>query len=89
MLAVDHLHPDFLWDYSDAAEEMDPAIFILSIGDPLLNVIMVDSDHHAPDLVTHTLSWVSSHLWVVLLSYTFVGGNPFIWFAKWQGAVVR
>jgi hypothetical protein len=65
------LHPDFLKDYPDATEEMDPH-FPKAFSVILDTMIFVDSDH-AHDLVTH-------HSLTGLLA--FVGSTPISWFSK-------
>jgi hypothetical protein len=70
------LRPDFLQDYPDAVEEMDPH-FPKAFGKTLETTILVDSDH-AHDLVTRrSLTGLIA----------FVGSTPVEWFSKRQGAV--
>ena len=70
------LRPDFLKDYPDAVEEMDPH-FPRAFGPSLDTTIFVDSDH-AHDLVTRrSLTGLIA----------FVGSTPVTWFSKRQGAI--
>ncbi len=68
--------PDFLEDYPDAKEDMDPG-FPEAFGVPLETTIMVDADH-AHDLVTRR------SITGLLL---FVGSTPVKWVSKRQGSI--
>ena len=70
------LRPDFLKDYPNAVEEIDPS-FPRPFGDILQTTILVDSDH-AHDLVTRKSI-------TGLLAY--VGSTPVLWYAKRQGSI--
>ena len=70
------LIPDFLNDYPDASEEMDPS-FPEIFGPILQTTILVDSDH-AHDLKTRrSLTGLLA----------FVGSTPVIWLSKRQGSI--
>ena len=70
------LIPDFLNDYPDASEEMDPS-FPEIFGPILQTTILVDSDH-AHDLKTRrSLTGLLA----------FVGSTPVMWLSKRQGSI--
>jgi hypothetical protein len=70
------LCPDFLQDYPEASEEMDPH-FPRPFGDTLETTILVDLDQ-AHDLVTRcSLTGLIAC----------VGSTPVDWFSKCQGAI--
>ena len=70
------LIPDFLKDYPDAKEELDPG-FPPSFGPILETSILVDSDH-AHDKKTHRS---------ITGLLAFVGSTPVIWLSKRQGSI--
>ena len=70
------LRPDFLKDYPDAIDELDPA-FPKSFGDILDTIFLVDSDH-GHDLVTRKS--LTGYLGIV-------ESTPVTWGAKRQGCI--
>jgi hypothetical protein len=70
------LRPDFLEDYPDAKEEMDPN-FPKAFGPILETTILVDSDH-AHDLKTRRS---------ITGLLAFVGSTPVHWMSKRQGSI--
>ena len=74
--SYEKLIPDFVKDYPEASEELDPG-FPKVFGPRLQTTILVDSDH-AHDLKTRrSLTGILA----------FVGSTPVMWFAKRQGSV--
>ena len=70
------LIPDFMKDYPDAIEEVDPG-FLLSFGPILQTTILVDSDHGHDQKTRRSLTgWIA-----------FVGSTPVAWQSKRQGSV--
>ena len=68
--------PDFLQDYPDAKEEMDPG-FPTPYGRELSTTLMLDADHAHDKRTRRSLTGI----------ITFVGSTPIGWYSKWQGAV--
>ena len=72
----DILIPDFLQDYPDAKEELDPN-FPLSFGPVMETTFLVDSDHAHDKKTRRSLTgWIA-----------FVGSTPVAWQSKRQGSV--
>ena len=69
-------HLDFLGDYPDAREELDPS-FPEAFGTPLETTICVDADH-AHDLKTRRS---------ITGLIAFVGSTPVTWFSRRQGSI--
>ena len=70
------MRPDFLKDYPDAKEELDPG-FPKSFGPILETTILVDSDHAHDQKTRRSLTGLIA----------FVGSTPVIWMSKRQGSV--
>jgi len=70
------LIPDFLKDYPDAKEELDPG-FPPSFGPILETSILVDSDHAHDKKTRRSLTGLLA----------FVGSTPVIWLSKRQGSI--
>ena len=70
------LIPDFLQDYPDAKEEIDPG-FPDPYGDPLETTILVDSDHAHDRKTRRSLTGLIA----------FVGSTPVLWLSKRQSTV--
>ena len=73
---VEKLIPDFLKDYPDAKEELDPS-FSQSFGPVMDSTFLFDSDH-AHDLVTRRslTGWIG-----------YVGSTPVCWGSRRQGSI--
>ena len=69
-------HLDFLGDYPDAREELDPG-FPEAFGTPLETTICVDADH-AHDLKTRRS---------ITGLLAFVGSTPVVWYSRRQGSI--
>ena len=72
----EQLRPDFLEDYPDAKEELDPS-FPPSFGPVMETAIMVDSDHAHDQKTRRSLTGLLA----------FVGSTPVIWMSKRQGSI--
>ena len=70
------LRPNFLQDYPDAREEVDPG-FPKPFGTPLETTIVVDSNH------AHDLKTRRSLTGIIV----FVGSTPVTWICKRQSTV--
>lgn len=70
------LIPDFLQDYPDASEEIDPSL-PEPFGPPLQTTILVDSDHAHDKKTRRSLTGLLA----------FVGSTPISWFSKRQGSI--
>ena len=70
------LIPDFLKDYPEASEEMDPG-FPPSFGPILETTILVDSDHAHDKKTRRSLTGL----------IVFVGSTPVLWLSKRQGSI--
>ena len=70
------IQPDFLKDYPDAQEEMDPG-FPRPFEPVMETTFMVDSDH------AHYLKTLRSLIEVL----GYVGSTLVIWKSKWQGTI--
>ena len=70
------LRPDFLEDYPDAKEELDPS-FPKSFGPVMETTIMVDSDHAHDQKTRRSLTGLLA----------FVGSTPVVWMSKRQGSI--
>jgi len=70
------LIPDFIQDYPDATEELDPS-FPQAFGPVLETTILVDSDHAHDQKTRRSLTGLIA----------FVGGTPVLWMSKRQGAI--
>ena len=70
------LIPDFLQDYPDAKEEIDPG-FIPPYGQILETTIIVDSDHAHDHKTRRSLTGL----------IVFVGSTPVYWISKRQSTV--
>ncbi len=69
-------HPDFLEDYPDAAEEIDPNL-PTAYGTELFTAVFVDADH------AHDQRTRRSMTGLIL----YVGSTPVAWFSKRQGCI--
>jgi len=68
--------PDFLKDYPEASEEMDPG-FLPSFGPIMKTIILVDSDHAHDKKTRRSLTGL----------IVFVGSTPVLWLNKRQGSI--
>ena len=70
------LRPDFLEDYPDAKEQLDPS-FPNSFGPVMETTITVDSDHAHDQKTRRSLTGLLA----------FVGSTPVVWMSKRQGSI--
>ncbi|KAI2513608.1 Reverse transcriptase (RNA-dependent DNA polymerase) [Fragilaria crotonensis] len=75
-LLTDSFHPDFLEDYPDACEDIDPNL-PTAHGPELLTSVFFDADHAHDHLTRRSISGI----------VVFVGSTPVIWQSKRQGCI--
>jgi hypothetical protein len=75
-LKKNSLHPDFLEDYPDASEDIDPSL-PAPHGSELTTSVFFDADHAHDHVTRRSISGI----------IVFVGSTPVLWQSKGQGCI--